>query len=177
MTPLKTWQYTALIFLAGVVFTAVGFIISSPPRGKPVVLTPASPISLVVHLDGAVSKPGVYTLPAGSRIQDAVAMAGGFTSAARTDTLNLAKRLQDGDKVTIPSNQNVDSAPIDQLLDINQATLAELDRLPGIGKTRAQAIIDFRTEHGLFTSVEELQEVTGISADVFTNIRELVIIR
>jgi competence protein ComEA len=177
MTPLKSWQQSALIFLAGVAFTAVGFIISSPPRGKPVVLTPVSPVSIVVHLDGAVRQPGVYTLPAGSRIQDAVEMAGGFTTDARMDTLNLAKRMQDGYKITIPSKQEIQSTPIDDLLDINQATLAELDQLPGIGETRAQSIIDYRSEHGLFTSVDDLQEVPGISADVFSNIRELVIIR
>ncbi len=171
------WQQAVVFFLAGVVFTSIGFMIASPPRGKPIILTPAVPGNILVQVDGAVVNPGVYTITSGSRIQDAVTSAGGLTVEARTDSLNLAKRIQDGEKITIPSSSQTKTSANILLIDINLATLTELDQLPGIGKTRAQAIIDYRTKEGFFTSVDGLLDVPGISRDVFESIRDLVIVR
>ncbi len=171
------WQQAAVFFLAGVIFTSIGFIIASPPRGKPIILTPALPSNILVQVDGAVVDPGVYSISSGSRVQDAVSSAGGLTADARIDSLNLAKRVQDGEKITIPSNLQITTYSTNPLIDINLATLTELDQLPGIGKTRAQAIIDYRTKEGFFTSIDGLLNVPGISTDLFESIRELVTVR
>lgn len=177
MTTWKTWQQAVVFFLAGVIFTSIGFILASPPRGKPIILTPALPSTILVQVDGAVINPGVYTISSGSRLQDAVNSAGGLTIDARIESLNLAKRIQDGEKITIPSTLQPEPSKDNPLIDINLATLTELDQLPGIGKTRAQAIIDYRSKEGFFTSIDGLLNVPGISADVFESIRELVTVR
>jgi competence protein ComEA len=121
---------------------------------------------VVVHVAGAVRKPGVYTLPAGSRVDDAVERAGGITSDGSPDAINLAARLNDGQQVVVPSTKNgaataTATAP-DAPISLGSATVEQLDTVEGIGPVTAQKIVDYRDQHGGFSSVDELDQVPGI---------------
>lgn len=134
---------------------------------------------VVVHVAGAVSSPGVYTLPADSRVDDAV-RAAGATADADLSQLNLAQKLADGQKITVPAAGETpasadNAAPSDSsqsgaLININTATQEELESLPSIGEVRAQAIIAYREEHGGFRTIDELKEVSGIGEKIFADI-------
>lgn len=140
--------------------------------------TPASG-EVVVHIAGAVSAPGVYTLPADSRVDDAV-RAAGATADADLSQLNLAQKLADGQKITVPvagatpadGSSAATTADSDNsgLININTATQEELESLPSIGEVRAQAIITYREEHGGFRTIDELKEVSGIGDKIFADI-------
>ena len=134
---------------------------------------------VVVHVAGAVSSPGVYTLPADSRVDDAV-RAAGATADADLSQLNLAQKLADGQKITVPvagatpadGSSAATTADSDNggLININTATQEELESLPSIGEVRAQAIIAYREEHGGFRTIDELKEVSGIGDKIFADI-------
>lgn len=134
---------------------------------------------VVVHVAGAVSSPGVYTLPADSRVDDAV-RAAGATADADLSQLNLAQKLADGQKITVPvagatpadGSSAATTADSDNgaLVNINTATQEELETLPSIGEVRAQAIIAYREEHGGFRTTDELMEVSGIGEKIFADI-------
>ena len=142
----------------------------------------------VVHVGGAVEAPGVYRLPAGSRLIEAVEMAGGMTAEAYGDGCNLAQIVEDGVRYYIPTveeasagamsgNTGASSYMADGRLDINRATLDELMTLNGIGKTRAQAILDYREEHGGFAVPEDIKQVSGIGDAVYAAIEGEITVR
>jgi competence protein ComEA len=153
---------------------------------------PAAPIRLadgagggrvVVHVAGAVHRPGVYRLSVGKRVQDAVTRAGGATRRADLGGLNLAAKLEDGRQVLVPARAPgvrpgqppvADAAARDQPVNLNTATLEQLDTLDGVGPVTAQKILDFRQEHGGFGSVEDLGEVPGIGDKRLAALREKV---
>ena len=138
---------------------------------------------LVIDVAGAVRHPGLYRLRSGSRIDDAIALAGGATAKAQLDTVNLAAPVADGEQIVVPgrgvsvsaagspSAGSSPSAP----LDLNSATLEELENLPGIGPVTAQKILDYRQQHGAFHSVAELQGVPGIGPAHMAQLKGLVI--
>jgi competence protein ComEA len=137
---------------------------------------------LVVDVAGAVRRAGLYRLPEGARIADAVARAGGATARAELDLLNLAAPLADGEQVLVPAravpsgvaatpSATGPSAPVD----LNSATAEQLDALPGIGPVTAQKIVDYRQAHGPFRSVEDLDAIPGIGPSRVDNLRGLVI--
>lgn len=141
---------------------------------------------LKVHVTGAVTTPGVFTLPNGARVDDAV-RAAGATADADLSQLNLAQKLSDGQKITVPkvgetapasapstATSGGDAAVPDVLININTASAEELQTLPNIGEVRAQAIVAYREEHGGFKSPEELQEVSGIGEKTFAQIAPYV---
>ena len=139
--------------------------------------------ALVVHVVGAVRRPGLYRLPAGARIADAVGRAGGATRKADTSLVNLAAPLADGLQVVVPrkvapgsgSAAGVGGADEPQgPVHLNSATLEDLDALPGIGPVTAEKILAYRQEHGAFTSVDELDAVPGIGPARMEELRELV---
>ena len=135
---------------------------------------------VVVHVVGQVARPGVVQLPAGARVTDAIAAAGGATSEADLSVVNLARVLVDGEQVVVPRPGETTvaaghaSAAPDAPLDLNAATVADLDALPGIGPVLAQRILDWRAAHGRFSDVEELAEVSGIGPSVLARLRDLV---
>jgi competence protein ComEA len=139
---------------------------------------------VVVHVAGAVRQPGVYKLPASARVDDAVARAGGPTRRADLGGLNLAAEVEDGRQVLVPERLRAGApapaaasgaAPADgQPLNLNTATLEQLDTLSGIGPTTAQKILEFREEQGGFGSIEELGEIPGIGDKRLASLREEV---
>ena len=140
---------------------------------------------LTVHVAGAVRRPGVYRLRSGSRVDDAVQRAGGARRRADLGGLNLAAELEDGRQVLVPERAPRGSAgaaapaagtaPVPgQPLNINTATLEQLDTLSGIGPLTAQKILDFREERGGFGSIEELGEIPGIGDKRLATLREEV---
>lgn len=130
---------------------------------------------VVVDVAGKVRRPGIVELPTGSRVVDAIDAAGGPRPGVDVSTLNLARVLVDGEQLVVGATAPVAAAtPSDTpstapaSVDLNTATLEQLDTLPGIGPVTAQAILDWRTDHGAFTSVDELMEVSGIGDAILT---------
>ena len=146
----------------------------------------ASPTTIVVQISGAVVVPGVYHLPTGSRVRDLVHAAGGPTPEADVNELPLAQRLIDGQRVVLArpgeastagsSVSGVGSDPpgADSPIDINAASLEQLQSLPGVGPATASAIVAYREQHGPFRSVDGLLEVHGIGNAKFDGLRDLV---
>ena len=139
---------------------------------------------LVVDVAGAVRRAGLYRLPQGSRIADAVARAGGATARAELDLVNLAAPLADGEQVLVPSRAGAAAGPATAgsgppsptaPVDLNSATVEQLDALPGIGPVTAQKIVDYRQAHGPFRSVDELDAIPGIGPARIENLRGLVV--
>lgn len=155
---------------------------SPTPPGSPG--SPASPAQVVVDVAGKVRTPGIVRLPAGSRVVDAVAAAGGARRGVNLSGLNLARILVDGEQVVVgiaaPAGVAASAAsaagvgPPAALVNINVATQAELETLPGIGPVTAQAILQWRTDHGAFTAVDELMEVSGIGAATLADLAPYV---
>jgi competence protein ComEA len=131
---------------------------------------------LVVSVGGAVARPGLVRVPPGARVADALAAAGGPSPGTDLSGVNLARRLTDGEHVVIggPGPAAASPSGSGSRVDLNTATLAELDALPGVGPVTAQRILDWRQVHGRFASVDQLREVDGIGEARFGQLRDLV---
>lgn len=151
-------------------------------EAMPAESAPAEP-PLVVDVVGAVRRPGLYRLPAGSRVDDAVRRAGGPTRKAAIELVNLAAPLADGQQVVVPAQPQAaaaggavaaGAAQPSGPVHLNSATVEELDTLPGVGPVTAQKIVDYRTAHGAFRSVDELDAIPGIGPARLEQLRDLV---
>ena len=164
----------ALLVVAGRTLAGAGTATSQPAAALvPERATAAS--KLVVHVAGAVRRPGLYSLAEGKRVADAVARAGGATAPADTAAINLAAPLADGMQVVVPRKLPGGSAPAaGGRVSLSSATAAELDALPGIGPVTAQKILDYRAQHGGFRSVDDLDAIPGIGPTRIEQLRELV---
>jgi competence protein ComEA len=131
---------------------------------------------VVVDVTGAVQKPGVYRMPAGSRVNDAVRRAGGSTARASLDSINLAARLADGQQVVVPEEGSEGAVPVadgeDGPISLSTATAAELDTIDGIGPVTAEDIIAFREEHGGLSSIDQLDQISGIGPATMEALRD-----
>lgn len=161
-----------------------------------------SPAEVVVHLAGAVRRPGVYHLPSGSRVCDAVALSGGLLGTAAASAVNLARTLTDGEQIVVPTQEEaaagqaggagapevIGGAPAGGagsggsdagggMVDINTAGVSELDTLPGVGPATAQKIVDDRTANGPFRTAEDLMRVPGIGPKKFEQLAQRVTAR
>jgi competence protein ComEA len=135
---------------------------------------------VVVHVAGAVRRPGVYRLPAGLRVNDAVQRAGGATASGDVERINLAARLADGQQIVIPGRVQAPAgvaagssdAASDGPISLGTATIAELDTIEGIGPVTAQDIIDYRDQHGGVSSIDQLDEIPGIGPATMEALRD-----
>jgi len=136
---------------------------------------------VTVHIAGAVRRPGVYRMAGGARVDDAVRRAGGATRRADLSQVNLAAEVEDGRQILVPARVRTPTGAASAAepapgvpLNLNTATLEQLDELDGIGPTTAQSILEYREEHGGFGSVEELGNVPGIGDVRLASLREQV---
>jgi competence protein ComEA len=195
----------------GLLATGVLFVVARRPPGSPVrLLPPPTQAPVRAYVLGAVQSPGVYPLPRGSIVQDALNAAGGPTRNADVSQLNLAQVVKDGDRIDVPEvpptapptltpvptvtvgpgtpsptpADTPTSPPVPTTsrtqaasgakININTATLAELDQLPRIGPAIAQRIIDYRTTNGPFGRIEDIMNVRGIGPATFDQIKDLI---
>ena len=154
--------------------------------------TPSSQAaSVVVDVEGAVAKPGLYTLSEGARVRDAIEAAGGFSQDAAQAGTNLAAKVSDGDQVYVPSVKDAEQEAADTpqvsgqaapakgsngKININTASVEELQQLSGIGPSLAQRIIDYRKTNGRFGSIEHLKKVSGIGDTRYANLKDKICI-
>lgn len=131
--------------------------------------------ALVVHVAGAVRRPGVYRMPAGSRVDDAVSRAGGAAARAELEAVNLAARLADGQQVVVPERIAGGAAAATGAaagpISLGTATVEQLEEIDGIGPVTAGAIVEYRDEHGGLSSIEQLDEVSGIGPATMDSLR------
>jgi len=174
--------------LVAVLFAARHFARAgdAPARARPVLAADAAATphsKIVVHVVGAVRRPGLYAIRDGARIADAVRRAGGTTGKANLEAINLAAPVEDGLQVVVPRRQPpvADGAggatgdtPAAGPVHLNTASLEQLDTLPGVGPVTAQKILDWRQTHGAFTSVEDLDAIPGIGPARLGQLRDLV---
>ncbi len=128
---------------------------------------------VVVHVAGAVRQPGVYRLPTGARVTDAVRRAGGLTPGAEEDSINLAARLSDGQQVVVPGRgaAGATAAAAEGPISLGSATAEQLDEIEGIGPVTAQKIIEFRDQQGGLSSVDQLDQISGIGPSTMEALR------
>jgi competence protein ComEA len=149
-------------------------------------LEPRRATVALVHVAGAVRTPGVYRLRDGERVQDAVRRAGGPRAGADLNAINLAAKVADGQQVVVPRRGAAGAAPVSGTgagepggppqapVSLNSATAEQLDTLDGVGPATAQKILDYRTEHGGFSSVDELDQISGIGEKRLAALRDHV---
>jgi competence protein ComEA len=188
---MNSWLKILFGLVCGVLAAGLILLVGSPARGEPVTLSePPTPKPLVVEIAGAVTNPGVYSLPAGSRVQEAIEAAGGMLAEADARTVNQAAFLKDGEKLNIPfrppdtptPEPGMPTPPPDRsnpfnlpgLVNINTANLDELESLPEIGPKIAQTIIDYRNTYGPFATIEDIMDVPGIGEKTFEAIKDLI---
>jgi competence protein ComEA len=180
----------SLAILATVVVAAlsgaIALLVTGRGSGSPgveiILPTPTSSPELRVYVSGAVARPGVYTMADGQRVSDAVDAAGGAGQDAMLSCVNLALRVRDEAHYHVPGAGEpcqAGAAPSGETgppagIDLNSATVDELETLPGIGPARARAMVDYRERNGGFKSTQQVMEVPGIGPAIYENIRDLV---
>jgi competence protein ComEA len=198
---LERYRGYILILLFGLVVLGVVFFFLRRPQPEPITILPPEPTAtslptptprpLCVYVSGAVARPDVYELPPDSIVKDAVEAAGGPTGEADLNRINLARRVQDEEQIYVPQ-KGEESLPVSppsgpslsspssqkgDKVNINTATAEELDTLPGVGPSIAQRIIDYRTTHGPFRSIEDIKKVKGIGDATFEELKDKITVR
>ena len=186
-------RHALIVVLCSLAVVLVAARLLSPPASSapaaavtplPTGTTAAAPTAttLLVHVTGAVRRPGVYRLASGARITDAIARAGGTTRRADRASVNLAAPVADGQQVVVPRLGTPAAAPRGAAhaspaarVDLNTATAEELDALPGVGPVTAEKIVEYRTAHGPFASADGLDAIPGIGPTRIDNLRDHVL--
>lgn len=143
--------------------------------------------TILVDIKGEIKKPGVYELPDDARLNELILLAGGFTDKAEERQLNLAEKLNDQQMIYVPNEEEIDfsvefvqpnedkqTATSSDLVNINTANLSELQQLTGVGPAKAQAIISYREENGLFQTLEDLMQVSGFGEKTFEKLKTMI---
>jgi competence protein ComEA len=173
---MKTFLTLVYGVLIGLLAAGVIWLAASRPRGNPVTLLPTPMQSmLTIYVSGAVATPGVYMLPDGSRVDAAVQAAGGFIAGGESEGINLAALLEDGQQIDVPGIVNTSHVNAGRV-NINTATVSELDTLPGIGLTTAQMIVDYRLQNGPFEIIQDIQNVPSIGPATYDRIKDYITI-
>ena len=194
---MKTWQAVFLGFIGGLLLSGAILLLILPQRGEPIQLVTITPdirtqatataALIEVHVAGAVANAGVYTLPTGARVHQALSAAGGALADADFERINLSAYLADGQRVYMPrigeavpqdntARSSTGIAAPDSLININSADNQALMSLPGIGESKAEAILSYRAEHGPFTNLNELLNVPGIGQAILDEISGLIVL-
>jgi len=201
---MKPWLLILYGLLLGLLIAGVILLIAQPMRGQPITLHPAptptrtsppeptsTPKLILVQIGGQVPQPGVYSLVEEARLSVLIDLAGGFTTDADIDRVNLAMLLRDGDYLYIPAeNENIPetakNAPgnlysnqdptFDYPLDLNEASQEALESIPGIGPSKAQDILAYKETIGRFTSLDELLNVSGIGEATLEMLRDYLFV-
>lgn len=170
--------------VCGLLAAGIILLVARSPHGEAVELRPPpSPQPVMVDISGAVNQMGVYALPYGSRVMDAIEAAGGLSAGAVTQSLNMAAILEDGQKVWVPQATATPqpglplperAVGIDILVNINLASQSQLEELPGIGEVIARRIIAYRESNGPFMKIEDITKVEGIGEVKFAGIKDLI---
>lgn len=180
-----------LAVLVGLGIGGVILLLNKQPAPKMIEILPTrTETPLIAHIVGEVNYPGIYELSQGARISDLVSAAGGFNAYADTSAVNLASRVWDGQQIIIPPIQSLvapteygnspqdDSSTISSsLININYGTKEELMSLPGIGETKAEAIITYREHNGGFEVIEDIMNVSGIGEATFESIKHMITVK
>ena len=182
---------TGLVAVALRIQPAAPIVVEAPPP-TPTPAPTATPGPIRVYVSGAVRQPDGVTLPPGALVRDALEAAGGPTSDADLDRINLAHTLADGEHIRVPavgdeptpiptaaasaSSGGGEPAALTGPVNINTATAAELEALPGIGPALAQRIVEYREANGPFTAIEQIQNVSGIGPAKFEAMKELIVV-
>jgi competence protein ComEA len=155
--------------------------VAVPKLSAPAPAASSVTVDVVVDVAGKVRRPGLVKLAAGSRVADAIAAAGGVLPATPMVGMSLARRLIDGEQLVVGAAQPTGTAPqasgpaaVSGPLDLNAATVTDLDALPGIGPVLAQRVVDWRAAHGAFTSVDQLRQISGLGGKKFDSLAPLV---
>ena len=194
---MNTWKSILLGIVLGLFISGAILLIAMPPRGQPLVLSPPATLSptIVIYITGAVNHPGVYAVERQSRVNDAVQAAGGLLASADPNSINLASKIEDGAKIVVLSIIETDNNPggsngtkqglsptpritptVNFPININFASQALLEDIPGIGPSKAAAIITYRQEHGHFIKVDDIMNVPGIGTGLFSSMKNLITI-
>jgi len=173
---MKTSLHIIIGILTGVLISTLIWLAATPPRGEAIKLVPPpTQVPITVYVTGAVAKPGLYHLRQDSRMNDAIEAAGGFLADADKSNINLAAPVKDGDEIHVPELlPGLSIGGTGLLVNINTATEAELENLPGIGPTLAQRIIDYRTQYGFFKTIDALKNVPGIGDATYAEVKNLI---
>jgi len=186
MQNMKSILYMISGILFGLFVAALVWVTARNPSGEAVTLRPVpTEKPIVVQISGAVPRPGVYALPEGARVQDLISAAGGFLAEADKDFINLARPLEDGERLDIPyafgfspvlpaATEPLAIPASSDLININTAASFELESLPGIGPTTAGKIIAYREENGPFFAIEDIINVSGIGPGTYERIKDLI---
>ncbi|MFL6074388.1 MAG: helix-hairpin-helix domain-containing protein [Mycobacteriales bacterium] len=199
LLPTRRAAVAAALVALGVVLLVAGFAWHDRPRVTAIPAPRPAAVSdtggsaarasraatvVVVAVTGKVTHPGVFSLPAGARVADAVQAAGGLLPDADPGSVNLARRLNDGEQVAVggavpagapgPPGGPAGSATPGTLVNLNTATVEQLDTLPGVGPVLAQRIVDYRTRHGGFRSIDDLRQVDGVGDARFKQLKPRV---
>lgn len=176
----------AILFTLSIGIAGFYFLNSRPQDQMPIIsdippiISQAEPAKLIINVAGKVANPGIYQLPSGSRVIDAIEAAGNPLKGVDISDINLARVLVDGEQILVGASKYSDGKKIakkvspDNPLDINRATLAQLDTLPGIGPVTAQRIIDYRIKVGRINALDELKKISGLGGLKFEEIKPLL---
>jgi competence protein ComEA len=174
--------------------TAPALVLSAASPSPQASADAGEPAELLVYVCGAVRRPGVVRLPAGARVADALELAGGPTGKAELSAVNLAAKVGDGQQIVVPEraasgasaavptaptaagSTAAPGAPGGALVNLNTASLEELETLSGVGPSTAQKIVDYRTANGGFTSIEQLMDVPGIGDAKYAAVKDSITI-
>ncbi len=187
--PRWRWEVSPRVIVTlGVVAAIIGALVVWAPRPagaamsvprvagqESQTLSAASAVLVSVHVAGAVRQPGVYELTADSRVTDAIEAAGGPVDGAQLDSINLARRVTDGEQVRVPSQDEPGAnagLSADGRININTAAAAQLEDLPGVGPVLADRIVAYREQHGQFASVAALESVTGLGPAIVAGLAD-----